>query len=257
MADRSFTRLVAAAALACALAALSACGGSSARTADRGAAATFEAPRTTAAADESGEAVTLYVGPGWVDCSPPAAGRCLQARTTTDGDYAPFAAQISGFDFQEGYTYELRVRRTPDSTTGWRLLEQVRKEPVARPTENAGIEGTAWRLVSYADASGAMVRPPSSSPPALRLQGGQLSGSGGCNSYAGTYTLSGIGLALAIDAVTDASCGPEVMAAESAMLDRMPEVTSWLAVGPQLQLVDGRGRPVLVFRAEVAPDQSE
>ena len=38
------------------------------------------------------------------------------------------------------------------------------------------------------------------------------------------------------------------MAVESTYLGRLPEVTSWLVVGPQLQLVDARGKAVLIYR---------
>lgn len=196
------------------------------------------------------ESFALYVGPSWVDCSELADRRCLQVKTAADAEYETFAGEIAGFAYEEGYAYELRVARAPGTETGWTLLAQVRKDAAPRAAEAAGIESTTWRLVSYADSSGAMERPPEGSVATLRLEGGQLSGSGGCNSFSGTYVLEGIGLSLAVDAVTQAVCDEASMAVEAANLGRLPEVTSWLVVGPQLQLVDARGKALLIYRAE-------
>ena len=53
--------------------------------------------------------ITLYVGPELVDCVGVGPQKCMLVKTEPDGEYQYFYDQIQGFEYEEGYTYELLV----------------------------------------------------------------------------------------------------------------------------------------------------
>lgn len=111
--------------------------------------------------------------------------------------------------------------------TDWKLV-QVRNDPVPA----AAVREQEAHLVFQAD------------PP-------RVSGSGGCNRFAGTYALDGDKLALRGVASTKMAClgGGQL---ESRFLSALGEVTHYRIQGARLVLFNGTGAPVLHFEA-VAP----
>ena len=65
-------------------------------------------PKPTTAA--GGVEKTIYVGPSLVDCEGVAPQKCMQVKEDPNGEYILFYGQIDGFDYVEGYEYELVVR---------------------------------------------------------------------------------------------------------------------------------------------------
>jgi heat shock protein HslJ len=55
------------------------------------------------------EEKTLYVGPEKVDCVGVAPMKCYQVKEDPDGEWQLFYNEIEGFEWEPGYTYELRV----------------------------------------------------------------------------------------------------------------------------------------------------
>jgi hypothetical protein len=83
------------------------------------------------------EVVTMYVGPELVDCVGAGPMKCMQVKTDPDAEYLDFYDQIEGFDYEEGYEYELIVQVDPRenppadaSSLQYTLIEQVDKQPV-------------------------------------------------------------------------------------------------------------------------------
>jgi heat shock protein HslJ len=112
------------------------------------------------------------------------------------------------------------------------------------PGPAAPLEGTPWRLASYA-APGQDLRPvlPGTEVTAT-FEGGRLSGSAGCNRYTAGYTLGGSVWAIAIaqTASTRRFCAapPGVMEQEAAYLAALPTATHYRIEGDRLTLrLDG------------------
>ncbi|MFN2161519.1 MAG: DUF4377 domain-containing protein, partial [Candidatus Promineifilaceae bacterium] len=83
-----------------------------------------------------GEEMTLYVGPELVDCVGAHPQTCMLVRESPDEEYQFFYGQIKGFDYEEGYEYELVVnvtdRENPPqdvSPQEYTLVEVVSKTP--------------------------------------------------------------------------------------------------------------------------------
>ena len=86
--------------------------------------------------------VTLYVGSELVDCVGVGPQKCMLVKTEPDGEYQTFYDKIDGFEFEEGYTYELlvqvdQVENPPADTSSlaYTLLEVVDKQPAQAKSE--------------------------------------------------------------------------------------------------------------------------
>jgi hypothetical protein len=85
----------------------------------------------------SGDSVrTFFVSHTKVDCVGVAPMKCLQIRESRGADWTLFYSQIEGFDYEEGYDYELRVRleevENPPADAAsirYELVELVSKTP--------------------------------------------------------------------------------------------------------------------------------
>lgn len=84
------------------------------------------------------EEVTLFVAPERQDCMGAAPQECLLIREADQENYALFYSSIEGFEFEPGYIYQLRVRKTPrenpsadGSALRWILIEIVEQTPAS------------------------------------------------------------------------------------------------------------------------------
>jgi heat shock protein HslJ len=118
------------------------------------------------------------------------------------------------------------------------------------PAAPAQLEGTTWELVSFV-TEGAASSALAGSTVTVEFAGGQLSGSGGCNSYGGGYTLDGDDITVSEIVMTEMACMDEaVMAQEQAFLNNLRAATSVAVEGNELRIQHPGG--ALVFRAAQA-----
>ena len=76
---------------------------------------------------------TIYVGPQLVDCAGTGERQCLQLREGVTGGWFYLNGGIEGFQYEEGYEYELQIREDPgdgSSAVGLTLVQLVNKIPV-------------------------------------------------------------------------------------------------------------------------------
>jgi heat shock protein HslJ len=107
------------------------------------------------------------------------------------------------------------------------------------------LDGTSWQLQSVADEP-----VPSGIVVTLEFASGTASGSGGCNSYSGRYTVDGPSMSIGPVAATERACEEPAMSFEQAYYAALGGVTTWAVpqdakMGTQLTLT-GSG-PKLVF----------
>jgi heat shock protein HslJ len=118
------------------------------------------------------------------------------------------------------------------------------------PAGGPSLDGTQWVLVTLGGE--AMV--PDTAPSA-EFSADQISGSAGCNSYFGTYEVSGGELSMSDLANTEMWCmEPEgVMDQEQAFLAALASVASYRLADERLELLDGTGGVILIFEPKPAP----
>jgi heat shock protein HslJ len=198
---------------------------------------------------------TIYIGPNLVDCVGVAPQKCMQVKENSEDDYSMFYNQIEGFDYEEGYEYELVVREekvenppADASSLKWTLVEEVSKKPAAE-AGMVELEDTQWMLISYLDQAGDLVDAlPGTNTTAL-FQEGQVNGNAGCNGYFGSYEVEGANLSIGPLASTEMFCvsPPGVMDQETAYLAALNSAASYTIDQDQLHISGADGETVLVY----------
>jgi heat shock protein HslJ len=136
-------------------------------------------------------------------------------------------------------------------------------EPNQPPTGGAALPGTEWGLTSLAGNI-----PIEGTQITLSFGGGSLEGSGGCNTYGGSYTATGDSLRLSDLYWTEMAClEPEgILDQEMVFLNALDSVASYRMDAGRLELYDAARTQILVFAlqetaradpTEITPDQTE
>jgi heat shock protein HslJ len=113
-------------------------------------------------------------------------------------------------------------------------------------TQNIKVEGTQWRLMLLA-VDGEQQTLPNDAKITARLEGGRISGNGGCNSYNGTYTLAGKDLTFGQLASTKMACPS--MSLESKYFRVLERATGYRHEGDRLTIYCGE-RDKLIFQTD-------
>ena len=109
-------------------------------------------------------------------------------------------------------------------------------------------EGTAWKLDTYLSNVDHLVSPISSTKLTLEFKDGRISGSSGCNSFFANYDVEGKSMSFGLMGATKMFCSnPGVMEQEQTYLSRLESIKSYKLEGNKLSLIDGNGKPVLVY----------
>ncbi len=111
------------------------------------------------------------------------------------------------------------------------------------------LEGVTWQVAELRGADGTLA--PAGAPATLTLADGQVSGSGGCNNFFGSYTLDGSSLTFGQAGSTMMACEEDAMAFEQAFLGSLPNVASYAIAGQQLHLFAADGSLLLSAVPEV------
>jgi len=114
------------------------------------------------------------------------------------------------------------------------------------PAGAASLVGTSWELKTYS-AAGKTV--PASAPASLAFDPKDtLSGSTGCNSFSGTYTVNGTTLKITLGAMTAMGCiEPARQAQEAAVTKQLPMVTAYAIDDGTLTLTGSGSVTLLVY----------
>jgi heat shock protein HslJ len=107
---------------------------------------------------------------------------------------------------------------------------------VAETTAPAPLDGTAWSLVAL---PGSEIAP--NPRVTVQFDAGRVFGSDGCNSYSGTYTVTGGKLELSPLASTQMACAPEVMELARAFTSALTGARSYRVADGRLELLSDDG----------------
>ncbi len=201
-----------------------------------------------------GEEITMYVGPEQVDCVGVAPQKCLLVKESPDEEYTYFYSEIDGFTFEPGYEYELLVLVEPvenapaDATSlKYTLVEEVSKTPVEGQSAAPELEGVIWQLESYLNAQGEMIAVLPDTTITAVFEGGNVSGSAGCNNYFASYSVDGSSLAVEPGGSTMMACPEPIMQQEADYLSALAAAASYQIVEGMLEIANAEGATILVF----------
>ncbi len=118
---------------------------------------------------------------------------------------------------------------------------------------SADIENIDWTLVSYGNQNNpTAVLPITPNDITASFSGGSITGSSGCNSYFGSYTILGNSLTITIEGTTLMACNPpEVMTQENTYISALEAAQSYQLMGNKLKIFYIGG--VLTFTTNQLP----
>lgn len=117
------------------------------------------------------------------------------------------------------------------------------------PSNAADIEGVEWQIDEITGEVAADIDLGGAAVPTLLLEDGTASGSSGCNTFSGEFSIDGDTLELGELAVTEMACDDDIMAVESAYLAALGEITVFEQDGELLELTSESTDTVLVYSA--------
>jgi heat shock protein HslJ len=141
-------------------------------------------------------------------------------------------------------TYEMRVLLR----NGVVQFQQVTVNVTPAAPQNP-LNGTSWQVTGYNNGRNAVTSPLIGTTLTSRFSGDQISGSGGCNDYAGSYWVSGSNISVgALGAGMMACAEPAgVMEQEAQFLDALRSAVTFQFDGNRLTLRRGDGSTAVVF----------
>ena len=113
------------------------------------------------------------------------------------------------------------------------------------------LEGTLWKLDSYVNLQGDMVKVMPDTEITAQFKDGTVNGSSGCNSYFGSYTISGTAITFGPIGMTEMYCAePEgIMEQENGYLAALQSVEGFTINGNKLEMTNAQGTLILVYVA--------
>ena len=194
----------------------------------------------------------VIVGPNRVECEGEGPQLCMLVKESREGDWQLFYDQIEGFEFEEGYQYQIRVREEQvenppagGSSILWVLVDQYSKEK----SPASDLEGVLWRMVSYRNADSEMVQSFPEVKSIAGFENGQVTGNTGCNNYNGTYDVDGNRISFGPMASTLMACPPPETEQEQGYLSALGMVSTFAVDGDNLEMMNEAGEVVLAYEA--------
>ena len=186
-------------------------------------------------------------------------GQCVTAQWSTGGgtvttrlfrdgtviqDNAPANSSVQDCPSNAGaITYQLQAYNAAGTTVAQDArVEVIQAQPTNTPVPPAPPLVGAWNLVQL---NGQALVPGTTI--SANFNNGQVSGSGGCNTFNASYTTNGNNVTISYPAGTQISCAPEVMDQESAFFQALSSVATYQISGPNLTFNNGGGATVLAF----------
>ena len=195
------------------------------------------------------EQKTLFVGPNLVDCVGVAPQKCMQVKENPEDPWKLFYDQIEGFEYEEGYLYELKISQevVPNPPADSSSLKLKLEEIVSQTQVTAELVDTTWNLETLAG------KPPLPKTELTAIFGadGRLYGSAGCNSYNTSYQIGGNTITIKPAATTRMSCPQAgMMEQETSFLAALEQAKTFEIVGYRLTLSDSQNQALLTFMAD-------
>lgn len=198
------------------------------------------------------ETKTLFVDSQLATCTGVGPMQCMRVRSDASQDWTLFYDSIEGFNYEPGYTYELRVSETPvenppadGSSIKTTLIEVVKKEPVA----TASLANTEWVYESL-QTDGALKTVLPNTELTLNFSETQASGNAGCNLFSGDYSQNGAQLSFSSLVSTERAClDADATQQEQDFLSHLGQVTQASLNQDFLVLTDSTGAQ-LNFKAK-------
>ncbi len=196
----------------------------------------------------------LYVAPRQVDCTGNEEKPCYLIRNSTAGNWISHSEEISGLDYEPGFSYKIKVNSEKvkhpvlgASEQRYSLVKVLEKKEM---TEDIAIEDLldkVWSL-EYLKLENTQVMVENHVPSMKFDADGKVSGNGGCNNFNSNFTLHGRAIKLGNIAATKKMCQGS-MELEHAFFQALGmEVRALFSNGKLMLSSDGGNRMIFSYK---------
>jgi heat shock protein HslJ len=202
---------------------------------------------------------TMFIGPQRLPCDNPYRNNeCLQIRQSYDAQWELYKGNITGLQYEPGYTYQLEVQKDkigkPDVDAPeiqWVLFRLVSKTKIGEATTVPIIlQGITWNLSQYG-SQGAMTDARGEPKPSIFFQSdGHISGSSGCNKFNGTFSVDNDRIQFGSLASTTKMCPtPDntLIDQEQLIMLTLQQADHYVLEPDRLQIISSGNNRMLVF----------
>ena len=122
------------------------------------------------------------------------------------------------------------------------------------PGSGGTVQGTSWQLVSFAaPGTETLTKVPASVSATAEFTADRVSGSGGCNTFGGPYTVDGASIEIGPLVSTQMACPGQATSVEAAYLLRLGQASTFTATAKELTLLGPDGATLLTFSPARTP----
>lgn len=200
----------------------------------------------------------IEVFPQKQECTGVSKMECLKIKYQNSADWQLLYSGIRGFDFEPGFHYQLKIRKTEvknppvdGSSIQYKLLKMISKEK-AMVSDNEKWQGIEWTLIKMGNSTDPQ-NPIRGTELTLTFQlgGKSLSGKAGCNGFFSDYEWNGKTLKTGMIGATEMYCiKPDgIMKQEQEYLGILSKAVHLNIEGAKLVLKDPDSN-VLIFKKE-------
>lgn len=204
---------------------------------------------------QSEEIRTIFIADHLVDCTGVSKQKCMLIKENPDEEWTYFYDRISGFDYEEGYTYEVRVKvedvENPPadaSSKKYTLAEVIAKTPAEESTQDGNELTGTWKVIQM-DGLESMKNFPTF---IFNKEENRVSGYAGCNNYFASYEVNGSELKFGNAGATRMMC--QDMSVEDVFLKKLNEIAYFKMVKSELHLFDAKDKLIMLAIAEKASE---
>ena len=194
---------------------------------------------------------TLIIADHLVDCTGVAEQKCMLIKEMSEDQWSNFYDQIEGFEYEEGFTYEIRVEvqkvdnpPADASSLKYILKEVISKTESTKNAQNANELVGTWKVIQIAGLESMKFFPTFE----FVAEENRVAGFAGCNNYFATYELKGHELKLGPAGATRKMC--EDMAVEDAFLKQLGQIAYYKKVKSEIHLFDAKDNLIMLAVAE-------
>ena len=182
---------------------------------------------------------TLYIADHLEDCTGVGDQKCMLVKDNPEGEWTYFYDQIQGFEYEEGFTYEInvelqKVENPPADAPSIKyiLKEIVSKVPGDTSEQNSEELLGKWKVIRMDGLETIEINPTFE----FMEDENRVAGFAGCNNYFSSYTVSGNELRMGVAGATRKMC-PD-MSVEDTFLKHLEKIASYKIVNNELHLFD-------------------
>lgn len=209
---------------------------------------------------------TLFVADHYVDCEGVVPQKCLLVKENETDDWIHFKDTIDGFSYEEGYTYQLKVRITKvkhpqadASSLKYTLVKVISKvksvdvtitssTPI-EPLKSLNGDWEVFEIVGFENKTG--------KKPTFSIHNGKINGNNGCNNFGGNFQTPDKNTITIDNLFSTKMFCVETANLEMAFMEALHKATNYKFENNKVSFFDVEGKYLFNVQAITSPEKTE